>query len=212
MTIEIENDSKTSPMPEFKLNTDASAKLLASAFATDPLFDHFFPDESNRQPMLFYTFRFIVAHAARNGVVNNAGQPVNGVSVWLPSDKIYRSLADQIRFGALRMAIKQGRAAISRQVAASDYMKSVHRQLLDEPHWYLSTIGVEVSVRGSGVASELIKPMLARADEVQQPCYLDTHNEENLPKYRRYGFEVAHQSQVPDSSVEHWAMIRMPRQ
>ena len=40
------------------------------------------------------------------------------------------------------------------------------------------------------------------------PCYLDTHNPNNVSLYQRFGFEVVHEDEIPGTSVRHWAMLR----
>lgn len=97
---------------------------------------------------------------------------------------------------------------ISRQVDASVCMKSIHSEILSGRHIYLSTIGIDKEHRGKGLASVLMAPGLEMADREKLPCYLDTHNEQNIGLYRRYGFEVVHEGTIPGSDVRHWAMIR----
>jgi predicted GNAT family N-acyltransferase len=72
-------------------------------------------------------------------------------------------------------------------------------------------LGLTKEVRGQGLATQLITPMLERADYEQKPCYLDTHNEANINLYRHYGFEVVHEGVMKDLKVRHWVMIRQPR-
>ncbi len=192
-----------------QVNIDDAAEVLSRSFFLDPMFQFFFPDESTRQRLAYYTFRFIISHACRKGVVLETSPTLEGVAVWLPSLKLNRNMIDQLRFGAMRMYLKQGRSIINRQINASNHMKSLHRKLLAIPHLYLSTIGIDVAHRGKGFASRLILPMLEKADREGLSCYLDTHNECNIPLYQRFGFCVARESVLPGSSVRHWAMIRV---
>lgn len=196
------NNSKTAR------DIDSLADVLAMAFVHDPLFQYFFPDEKTRHRLSLYTFRFIVAHASKKGVVCETSSALEGASVWLPSESINRSLIDQLRFGAVNMLIKQGRDTINRQIEASDHMKAIHSKLLTEPHLYLSTIGITEDHRGKGLASKLIRPMLEKADQNMLSCYLDTHNENNIGLYQQYGFKVVQESVIPGSTVKHWAMVR----
>lgn len=189
-------------------NTNKIAELFSRSFYLDPLFKHFFPDDNTRGRLSFFTFRFIVAHAFKNGSIESVSSSLEGAAVWLPSSSINRGLIDQIRFGAINMYMKQGGDTINRQVKASEYMKSLHSSLLPSPHLYLSTIGIDEAHQKKGLASHLIQPMLDQADRAQLPCYLDTHNENNVALYQRFGFRVACQSTIPNSNVQHWPMIR----
>ena len=185
-----------------------AAHVLSRAFYHDPLFQYLFPEDSTRKNLSFYTFKFIISHAYKKGFILSTSPSLEGIAVWLPSSSIHRNLIDQIRFGALTIYLKQGKEIINRQVSASEYMKSLHRSQLSVPHLYLSTIGIDETHRGKGLASSLIQPMLDKADREGLPCYLDTHNENNVGLYQRFGFRVAHESVIPDSNVRHWAMIR----
>ncbi len=187
---------------------DDSAKVLSGAFGDDPLFKFFFPGDSTRCNLAFFTFRFIAAHACSKGFVFAASPSFEGVSIWLHSQVLERGIIDQLRFGALKMYSNQGKEIIKRQVDASSYMKSIHAEILPGRHIYLSTIGIDKQHRGRGIASVLMAPGLEIADRGNMPCYLDTHNEQNLGLYRRYGFNVVHEGVIPGSNVRHWAMIR----
>jgi hypothetical protein len=52
--------------------------------------------------------------------------------------------------------------------------------------------------------------VLARADEVGVPTYLETQKESNIAYYRRFGFDVLDMFTV-DSSPPLWQMQRQPR-
>jgi len=75
------------------------------------------------------------------------------------------------------------------------------------PHWYLAQIGVEPALQRQGLATWLLRPMLARIDTVGLPCYLETENATNISIYQRYGFQVVADDAVPDGP-HIWAMRR----
>lgn len=194
-----------------KQELDKVAALYARGFYNDPLFVYFFPDDKTRESLSFHTFRFVVAHAFSHGFVNRTSASLEGAATWLPSEKLERGLLDQIRFGALKMVIKQGVGSIQRQLNASEYMQAVHKKHLSEPHLYLSLLTTDNAYRGKGYASKLFAPTLKRADQQRLPCYLDTHNEANVSLYKRFGFQVAEESKIPNSDVTHWGMVRFPK-
>ncbi|MDX1803942.1 MAG: GNAT family N-acetyltransferase [Alcanivorax sp.] len=190
---------------------DAVARVLSRAFQQDPLFRHFFPEDRRRADASFFTFRFLVAHARARGVIQTPADALHGAAVWLPSGHMHRSVVDMLRFGAARMVPHQGLGAVRRQIQASDHMQALHDQLIREPHWYLSLLGVDPGQQGRGQATVLLHPMLEQADRKQQICFLDTHNADNVSLYQRFGFRVEHEGIMPNSTVRHWAMRRDPR-
>ena len=187
------------------------AATISRAFFHDPLFAYFFPNAQNREYRARLTFRFLVDHCrARQGVIHTVGAPLAGASVWLPSTQLHRSNADLIRFGALKMLFQQGPAAIWRQLQAGEQMQQIHPRLMAQPHLYLLLLGGEPTEQGKGLSRNLLQPMLDRLDRENMPCYLDTHNPNNISLYQRFGFQVAHEGLLPDTQVYHWAMVRSP--
>jgi len=73
---------------------------------------------------------------------------------------------------------------------------------------YFQLLGVSSNMQGRGYASALIKPILARLDKEQLPCYLETHKPENVSIFQHYGFEIVEEGIIPDSEVTQWAMLR----
>eukprot|EP01041_Mallomonas_annulata_P030478 gene30478-52615_t len=57
----------------------------------------------------------------------------------------------------------------------------------EEPHWYLSMIGVDPSHHGQGLGSALLKAGLQRCDADGLPAYLESSNPKNVPLYERFG-------------------------
>ena len=192
---------------------DDVATTLAQAFAHDPLMCSFFPYEQNSSALSYYTFRFLVSHSLANGEVTlaHANNQIVGAALWLASENAEHTLMDEIRHGGIAMLDKQGVKAILRQIRASAQMQQLHETLINAPHYYLYILGLIEEARGQGLATQLITPMLERADLEQKSCYLDTHNEANINLYRHYGFEVVHEGAMKGLKVRHWVMIRQPR-
>jgi hypothetical protein len=55
-----------------------------------------------------------------------------------------------------------------------------------------------------------MQPMLARADSDHLPCHLETTNEKNVPFYKKHGFKVVSEGNVPRHALHIWAMLREP--
>ena len=91
------------------------------------------------------------------------------------------------------------------------YLDAVHSRLIPFKHWFLQTIGVDPQFQGKGYAGRLLRQMLARIDEAGLPCYLETLEEENIRLYEHFGFTVAEESAIPETSLTNWAMLREPR-
>ena len=201
------------PKETIKHEVDNIATALSYAFIRDPLFNAFFPHNPPHCPLSYYTFRFLVRHTIENGelTLTHIHNTCVGAALWLPSESVKRSFADEVRCGGIDMLRHQGIAALLRQMSASKQMAEKHTALLPMPHYYLSVLGLRPEAQGMGLATQLITPMLERADSEAKPCYLDTHNEANVNLYRHYGFDVVDQDVMKGLAVKHWVMIRSPR-
>ena len=60
-----------------------------------------------------------------------------------------------------------------------------------------------------GLGGTLIRPVLEIADGEGRNCFLESANERNLSFYRRHGFEVMEEVQVPNGP-RIWGMLRRP--
>jgi len=78
-----------------------------------------------------------------------------------------------------------------------------------EPHWYLSTLGIDPPHQGRGVGAALLDHWLARVDRTGGFAYLETDTRANVSFYERQGFEVEQQLEL--LGVPIWRMTRRGR-
>ena len=78
-----------------------------------------------------------------------------------------------------------------------------------EPHWYLSTLGVDPCRQGQGFGSALLRAWLRDVDLESEPAYLETDREENMAFYVREGFEPIGELSVLGTRV--WSLWRTAR-
>jgi GNAT superfamily N-acetyltransferase len=76
-----------------------------------------------------------------------------------------------------------------------------------EPHVFLHTIGVDPRSQRAGAGTALLEHMIADADDRAAPIHLTTSAAENLPYYRRFGFQLDGERRLP-RDVPLWSMLR----
>jgi ribosomal protein S18 acetylase RimI-like enzyme len=185
-------------------------QMLGRAFFSDPLFDYIYPDLEERKNYIAYGHEFVCRYGHRFGEVW-AMSDLSACSIWLPpgaTDFTPEREAQIVMPSSTIPDTKQGKARANNFYAMID---KAQRRLLPDPHWYLVMIGVEPERQGQGIGSALIAPMLDRIDQSQLPCYLETVNQKTFPFYKRHGFAIVDEDDIPGTSTRVWFLIRNPQ-
>ncbi len=182
---------------------------LERAFASDPMFTWIFPDPDKRCKSLRMMNRVLLQYGFRYGHVTelNGGM---AVAIWIPPGRAI-TIGGMLRCGMLAVPFGIGFRAFAKFMDANDIMGKFHKKYVPEPHWYLLIVGVDPDLQGRGLGSTLVREGLARADEANCPCYLETSEERNLALYERYGFVVVGTAPLGSGGPPGWAMRRDPR-
>lgn len=75
-----------------------------------------------------------------------------------------------------------------------------------EPHWYLHIAGCDAARKGEGLGTAVVQAGLERTGAL--PVYLETAKERNLAFYRKLGFAVTGEFDLPDGGPHMWSMLR----
>jgi len=191
-----------------KAQVKPAAEMMARAFQDYPLMAYFFPDAAERMEKSAYDFESLIRYGLLYGEVYATSPSLEGAAVWLPSEKIHRTLWRRIRSGGLSILFKSGKSAASRQRSFVDYVVSIHKRCAPLAYRYLQLIGVDPVHQGKGYSSTLLRAMFARLDKEHMPSFLETHAEKNVAIYQHHGFRVVEESKVPGSGLTTWAMLR----
>jgi len=182
------------------------AELLAGAFQDDPVWMWICPDPVRRRRHLAGLFAQVVRpHLRRGDVLTTAG--LEGAAVWAAPEQWKARTSD-----ALRSAVPAVRAVGLRHARARlGALPAMEQGHPTQPHWYLEILGARAELRGRGVGSALMAPMLERIDAEGLPAFLESSKWENVPFYRRFGFEVTEEFHLAPGCPPMWRMWREPR-
>jgi ribosomal protein S18 acetylase RimI-like enzyme len=194
-------------VPEVRLVTKADvrplATVLARAFQDDPVAAYIFPDAAKRPRGLARFFRLQLGGTfLRNGEAYTTTERQGG-AFWLPPASPRPGMRELLE--QLPMLPLLGRRLMP-TLRLIGVMQSHHPR---SSHYYLGTLGTDPPVQGHGIGSAMMAPVLARCDQHGIPAYLESSNIDNVPFYRRQGFEVTKELQVPDGPML-WLMWRDP--
>ncbi|MFF9626781.1 GNAT family N-acetyltransferase [Streptomyces griseosporeus] len=177
-------------------------RVLARAFADDPMMCWFFPDPDTRAVGLERYFGTLFRlHYLQYGVCERTGA---AAAFWTPPGAPGVPDAETVR--ELTDVLGE-RAALFRES-----VETAARHAPPEPHWYLAVIGADPAARGQGQGAALLRSGLARADAAGLPVYLESSKPENLPLYEHFGFETLAEVALPGGGPTLWAMRRAPRE
>ena len=166
------------------------------------------PDESRRKNIFKHLYEFVINYGILYGEVYATSPRIEGVAVWLDSERSGMTLWKIIRAGGLPLYIRTGKKFISQVLFFARHSASIRSAFAPSRHWYLFYLAVDPGFRGRGHATELLKPMLSRIDGEGSHGYLETYTEKNVDMYKRYGFKVIGQGRIPTAGVDIWSMLR----
>jgi ribosomal protein S18 acetylase RimI-like enzyme len=167
-------------------DTRRLARLLAAAFAADPVMDWIArPGPKRAVGLERFFFWLLHVRAIPFGEVWMA--PSGGVAaVWLPPDvpATAGGFIEQMRLLPMFLRLC-GIPRLLRGQTMADAMDHNHPH---DPHYYLAFIAVAPRLQGMGLGSTLLDATLARIDETGMPAYLENSNPKNTKLYSRAGF------------------------
>ncbi len=182
------------------------ARVLAAAFADDPVFTYLFPPAtSRRQGRLQRMFDLEAGRSEHRGGTWVAGEGA-GATVWFPPGRWTSTTWEDVRDGPSWVRLFGRQMRLGQKARA--VMEEHHRQLPD--HWYLLYAGVEPSRQGQGIGSALLRPVLEECDRTGAPAYLEASCGRNRGLYARHGFVERDPLPLPDGGPTMFPMWREP--
>jgi ribosomal protein S18 acetylase RimI-like enzyme len=168
----------------------------------------YWPDVKRRERYLDWYLGCIINYGFRYGLVYTT-PGIEGLSIWLPPDQAHTTTWKYLLAGFLPVPVLMGlKHYFTKTIKNEELVQKVHAEIMTEPHWYLWVIAVDPDKQGQGVGSLLIQPGLDYAVSQQLSSYVETHDEANLPFYRKHGFELLREEQVPESDLRFWCLVR----
>lgn len=187
-----------------------ASEMLTQAFFNDSKLTHVLPDEDIRKERGRHLFSFELRYGMNYGKVYATSPSLEGVAVWLPSERSAITFWRAMRSGGMALQKGLGKDNMKRLLAFSDQVDAYHKKHVPGAHCYLFFIGVDPRFQGKGFGGKLIQPLLDRMDKKNMSCYLNTQNEKNIGLYEHFGFSVVEQVKLPGTEIVHTGMVRKP--
>ena len=141
------------------------------------------------------------------GIIYADSPELNGCLMLLPPGYKGISTIPFILKGGYKIIFNRGLDAINRMSSFESFAMNIRKKYTDYKDWYLYNIFVDENAKGKKISSKLVKPLINYFNLNKQICYLETNSSKNVPIYEHFGFKVVEKCMVPNSNVEHYAML-----
>lgn len=175
---------------------------VVSAFAEDPLFQWVWPDRERYAELATDFFGLLLEARIGGGEVWVADGGAAS-AMWNPPGGLYEQLPEDA------WPSLQTRFTPAEQDRWASYDAAVQVPEDAGPHWYLGVLATDPERLRTGLASAVLRPVLAAADRTGTPAYLETAAERNLAFYAHQGFHPVHEANPP-GGPRCWVLRREP--
>ena len=115
---------------------------------------------------------------------------------------------ETVRSGIPLLFALAGTVFLNRLQVQENHQYQVYKKHTNFPHRYIMLLGVNPEKQGKGYASLLLNKILGRYDMEKLPCYCETYLPKNVEIYKRFGFEVVQESEIPNTDIKFWGLLR----
>ncbi|RSL31768.1 N-acetyltransferase [Salibacterium salarium] len=167
--------------------------LLSRAFEKDPMFVYFISNkkDNNQTKNLI---RFIIKrNRLLDGLIltDHTREPSYVAIVDRPKNLRSVSIRAKIRLN-IEMVLLIFQLPFHVLRFLSKYQKLSFSSAPNEPHFYLTMIGVDPSYQGKGIGKKVLREIheIAESSNPPYPFALDTENQQNVAYYESFGYEL----------------------
>lgn len=181
---------------------------LAKAFCDAPDYSFILSGHTDKLQALSWFFGSFAARLSmRYGSIHISEDCSGGILTFAPGKS--PSVMTLLRAGVLSFPVHFGWLGTWRAFTLGIYMEKQRLKLAPMPHWYVLAVGVMPEKQGQGLGYELVTHAIRRAEADGVPCYLEAFEEELVNHYKRRGFHVLTQEQLP-TGLTLWCLLRPP--
>jgi len=186
---------------------DEMAEVTADAFIgnNDPIGNYIFENEPQHLHLKRRFFRSIVTSCSPQAVYQALSPDMKSVSIWFPPGMDHSQDTDVDPFQESDFKDPHTEERMNNVMGVIGELTA---DLGENPQWYMHLIAVPKINAGMHYASQLLSPMIIRAQQERLPCTLITQRKENVIRYQHWGFEVAREMSVKGSKEKFTSMIK----
>ncbi|MFW9949747.1 MAG: GNAT family N-acetyltransferase [Candidatus Thorarchaeota archaeon] len=185
-------------------------KVIERAFINWSLAVAIEPNEEIRRTKAHYFYAISIKNSLKFGKAYAPTSKIEGIIMWLHSDYYEMSLSQMIKNGAFKALYKLGYERIKKAAICIDFAEKVNANVMKEPHYHLTWLGVEPELQKMGYGTNLMHGMLQEISREGMKCFVDTQERENVDYYKRFGFKLILEDKFPILNVNHYGLLWEP--
>ena len=193
-----------------KNDLDVFSGNLATSFKGYELFEELSDYKYNVKKMKRF-WKVSLKTIAKKAVFLTDGEAANSLAIFLPYQKKGVSTWEYVKAGALLFYPTMGIKTTNRMTSFENFALEIKKKHSKPGCWYLYTFVTMPGFRGKGLCSKIMRPMLNYFDDHNQDCYLETVSPVNVEIYKKFGFELVEEVEVPNTNLTLYAMLRKPK-
>lgn len=188
-------------------DTDRLSAVMARAFDDDPIANWVCMQDKRRARRVYDFMNTAVKKLTLPHDEVFTTDDYAGGALWVPPGKWKLGILQQ-----LMLTPAMARSATWKRIPKIiGGLNAVEKDHPHQPHYYLLALGVEPTLQGKSIGTQLMRPILERCDRERAPAYLESSKEINVPLYERNGFKVTKELVVPNGGPKIWLMWREPQ-
>ena len=205
-------------MADYNTETiNAVARVMADSFMEDPMNRAVLDGLEKAGKLMEAHSRIHTRHAIRTGMLqllddNPAAfligldsRDASRLDDWKLILRIYLSSVGVLGFRDIRRLLSNSRKT------GSVLSFSWEKEFIKGRYYRIKIVAVDKSMRGQGAFRRMMTPLIAFSDTEQVPIIIETHNEDNVGLYQKFGFELVKTITSPRTEIRQYCMIRWPQ-
>ena len=190
-----------------KKDIDVFANNLAVSFKGYPLFEYFANNKYNINKMKKFWKVSLKTMSDKTFFISDS-ENANSLAVFSPYEKGGVSIWKYIKAGGLGLIPSIGLKTTKKMTSFEKFAMEIKNKYASQGCWYLYAFVTMPEFRGKGIGKKILTPMFKYLDEHKQDCYLETLLPINVEIYKKFGFELKEEVNVPNTNLTLYAMLR----
>lgn len=190
---------------------DEVSEIAADAYRDYPL--HNWLTNGRYDPIASkLIMKITLAAMLKDAVIYADSEELNGFAVWIPLGFTGSKTLPFLLNGGIKLVLHSGLGVIRKLLIYETFAMGLKKKHTEHVDWYLYNLSVRKKAQGKGIAKKLLTPMLTFCDDEKMVAYLETNKDGNVSMYEHFGFELRETKLVPHSDVQHYSMVRVPKE